>query len=207
MTSAGGNMRRLLLLVTVLGAFAAIGCEPPASNTANNANKPANAANNANVATSTTTEAEVKKAMEAMAADIAKNDADALGARYADDYYLVTPQGTLQTKADRLADVKSGNTKFESFAYEDIKVRTYGNTAVATATVRAKGKTEGKDVAPQIRATLVFVKTGNEWKAVSGQATAVAPGKPGDTAANSNTGNANTSNTNAAKASPSPANK
>jgi ketosteroid isomerase-like protein len=201
----GGDMRRLIMVLTVLGGLVALGCEPPASNTANNANR-ANAVNNANVAAvAANAEAEVKKAMEDMAKDIASNNADALAVRYADDYYLVTPQGTLQTKADRLADVKSGNTKFESFAYEDVKVRQYGNTAVATATVRAKGKAEGKDVAPQIRATLVFVKTGDQWKVVSGQATAVQGGQTG--AANSNTSNANTGNTNAAKASPSPANK
>ena len=197
-------MRRVLLLVTVLGTLGAIGCEPPASNTANNA-KPANAANNANTASTGNAEAEVKKAMEDMAAAMAKNDADAIAVRLADDYYLITPQGTMQTKAERVADVKSGKTKFENFAYEDIKVRQYGNTAVATTTVRAKGTSEGKEVAPQIKATLVFVKSGTEWKLVSTQATAVTGGQPGDKPANANT--SNTGNTNAAKPSPSPANK
>ena len=201
-------MRRLILLVTVLGGLAAIGCEPAANNTASNANRPANAVNNANVAAAASNvEAEVKKAMEDLAADTAKNDADAIAVRLADDYYLITPQGTMQTKAERLADVKSGKTKFDSFVYEEIKVRPFGNTAVATATVRAKGKTEGADVPPQIRVTLVYVKVGNEWKLVSTQATAVAAGKPGDKPANANTSTANAGNTNAAKASPSPANK
>lgn len=199
-------MRRLILLTTILGALVAIGCEPPASNTANNA-KPANAANNANTTSTANAEAEVKKAMEDMAAAMAKNDADAIAVRLADDYYLITPQGTMQTKAERIADVKSGKTKFENFAYEDIKVRQFGNTAVATATVRAKGTSEGKEVAPQVRATLVFVKTGTDWKLVSTQATAVTGGQPGDMPANANTSNTNTGNTNAAKASPSPANK
>jgi ketosteroid isomerase-like protein len=200
-------MRRLILLATVLGALVAIGCEPPANNSANNANKPANSANNANTAaTSANAEAEVKKTLEDLAADMSKNDADAIALRLADDYVLITPQGTTQTKAERLADVKSGKTKFENFAYEDIKVRQYGNTAVATATVKAKGTSEGKAVAPQIKATMVFVKTGSEWKLVSTQATAVTSGQPGEKPANSNT-NSNTGNSNAAKASPSPANK
>ena len=203
----GGEMRRLILLITVLGTLVGIGCEPPASNTANsNANKPANAANNANTASTANAEEEVKKALEALAADTAKNDADAIAVRLADDYYLITPQGTMQTKAERLASVKSGNTKFDSFAYEDIKVRQFGNTAVATATVRAKGKTEGKDVPGQIKATLVLVKQGTDWKVVSAQATAVADGsKSANT--NTNTSNTNTGNTNTTKASPSPANK
>jgi len=201
-------MRRLIIIAAALGAFAAIGCEPPASNTANsNANKPANGANNANTASTANAEAEVKRAMDDMAAAMAKNDADAIGAHLADDYTLITPRGTMQTKAERLAEVKSGNTKFDSFAYEDVKIRPFGNTAVATATVRAKGTAEGQDIPPQVKATIVFVKTGSEWKAVSGQVTAVAQGKPGEKPANSNTGNVNTGNTNAAKASPSPANK
>ena len=197
--------RILLLLVTAVAMLAAVGCEP-AANT-NTANKPANNANtNANSTSTANVEAEVKKAMEAMAGDIAKNDADALGARLADDYYLVTPRGTLQNKTERLADMKSGNTKFDSFVYEDIKVRPFGNTAIATATVKAKGKAQGVDVAPQIRSTVVFVKVGNEWKAVSGHATAVADAgaKPANT--NANTSNANTSNANA-KPATSPANK
>ena len=200
-------MRRLILLITVFGAFAAIGCQPPASNTANNANRPANAVNNANVgAAVANAEADIKKAMEEMAAANAKNDADAIAVRLADDYYLITPQGTLQTKAERLADMKSGRTKFENFAYEDIKVRQYGNTAVATATVRAKGTTEGKEIAPQVRATLVFVRTGSEdWKLVSTHATGVTSG--GEKPANANTSNANANSNTNAKTSPSPANK
>ena len=200
-------MRRLILLTTVLGALAVIGCEPAANNTASNANRAANGANNAAPQTSANTEAEVKKTLEEVAAGLAKNDADAVAKYYSDDYILITPQGTVQNKTQRLADMKSGNTKFDSFAYEDIKVRPFGNTAVATATVTAKGKTEGRDVAPKIRATLVLVKVGNEWKVVSGQATAVAEAKPGDKPANANTSNANAGSTNAAKPSPSPANK
>ncbi len=198
--------------VSILAAMMAatlvfMGCQPPASNNANNANKPANAANNASNsnASAATTEEDIKKIMTEIAGELAKNDSDAVAKHYTEDYILITPQGAMQTKAERLADMKSGKSKFESFAYEDIKVRTIGDAAVATATVRAKGTTEGAAVAPNIRATLVFKKTPEGWKVVSGQATAIAAtpttASNTNTASNSNaTANSN-SNANSSNAS------
>lgn len=158
--------------------------EPAANNAGNGANKPANALNNAATApvNKAAVETEIKGIMSEMASELAKNDADAVAKHYADDYHLVTPQGVDQPKAVRLADMKSGNSKFESFAYENISVRTYGDTAVAIADVKAKGTTAGQPVSANIKATLVFHKTKDGWKVVSGQATPVtaAPAKPDD---------------------------
>lgn len=73
----------------------------------------------------------------------------------------------------------SGNTKFDTFAYENISVRSYGDTAVAIADIKAAGKAAGQNVAANIKATLVFHKTKDGLKVVSGQATPVAaPGAP-----------------------------
>lgn len=152
----------------------------------NATNKPANAANNAANATAPAADssAEIKKMMTEIAAALAKNDADAVAKFYADDYHLVTPQGIDQTKAERLADMKSGKSKFESFEYTDINVRSYGDTAVAISTVKAKGVLSGQPSALEVRATLVFRKTNEGWKVVSGQATpvvaATAPPKSDD---------------------------
>jgi len=149
----------------------------------NATNKPANAANNAANATAPAADssAEIKKMMTEIAAALAKNDADAVAKFYADDYHLVTPQGIDQTKAERLADMKSGKSKFESFEYTDINVRSYGDMAVAISTVKAKGVLSGQPSPPEIRATLVFYKTKDGWKVVSGQATPVAATGPAKT--------------------------
>ena len=170
-------MSRKILLAALAAATALmlISCGEPAANNA--ANKPANWANNAaaNTATSTASaDADVKKLMGDLAAALAKNDADTASKFYSEDYHLITPDGVDQNKAARIADMRSGATKFDSFAYENINVRSYGDTAVAIATVKAKGVVSGKPRTSDMIATLVLHKGADGWKVVSGQATAVA---------------------------------
>lgn len=192
------SMRKLFLVfaVAITASFGFTACEPAANS--NMANRPANAANNAaaNTATAANHEADIKKVMSDIAAALAKNDADAASKFYADDYHLITPQGIDQTRTARIDDMRSGTTKFDSFAYENVSVRSYGDTAVAIADVKAKGKASGQDVMPNMKATLVFHKTKDGWKAVSGQATPItaAAAAPASNTANppaSNTANAN----------------
>lgn len=167
-------------------------CEPAANN-ATTANKPVNAGNAANstATSSASADADVKKMMTDIAAALQKNDADAAAKFYADDYHLVTPDGVDQNKTERIADMRSGATKFESFAYENVNVRTYGDTAVAIATVKAKGVVAGKPRTNDMRATLVFRKMADGWKVVSGQATPITAAAAPATASNTaNTANA-----------------
>jgi uncharacterized protein (TIGR02246 family) len=195
-------MTRLTALILLIAAsLIAIACEQPAAN--NSANRPANAANAnaANTASTANHEAEVKKLMGDLAAILAKNDADAAAKFYADDYHLITPAGVNQSKADRLADMRSGATKFDTFSYEDISVRSYGDTAVAIATVKATGKASNMPRLGDMRATLVFRKMADGWKVVSGQATPITAAAPASTAANS------TANSAANTAANAPANK
>jgi uncharacterized protein (TIGR02246 family) len=166
-------MKRIfLVMVTLVVASFFIACGDQGAN-----NKPANNAAPANNTAATkpadpaANEADVKKLMGELAAALAKNDADAAAKFYSDDYHLITPTGVLQTKADRLADMKSGATKFDSFEYTDIKVRSYGDVAVATTTVKIKGTMQGKPATTDNRATLVLNKTKDGWKVVNGQAT------------------------------------
>lgn len=171
-------MRKSIIsfLAVLATSLISISCGQPAATNNAPANRLANGANNS-TATATAPvnhEAEVKRIMTEMAAALAKNDADATAKFYADDYHLVNPQGVDQTKAARMADMTSGTTKFDSFAYENISVRSYGDTAVAIADVKATGKAAGQNVAATMKATLVFHKTKDGWKVVSGQATPVA---------------------------------
>lgn len=182
-------MRGLSLLSTVLiaASFFVTSCEPPA---ANNANRPANAANTNTASSSTANhEADVKKLMGDLAAVLQSNNADAAARFYSEDYQLITPNGTVQNKAERLADMRSGNTKFDEFSYNDITVRSYGDMAVAVSRVKTKGKIQGQMQDRELTATLVLRKGPEGWKVVSGQATPVTAAATTTTAAN--TANAN----------------
>ncbi len=198
-------MRKLVLVVaTLITASFLTSCDPAANS--NSANKPANAANNAApAANSAAIETDIKKLVADTAAALAKNDAAALEKIYADNYMLVNLDGSVQNKSERLASIRSGETKFDSFVYDEISVRSNaeGTGAVVIARATATGMNKGKKIEGTIRVTQVWRKTADGWRQVSGQATTiagVATSPAANTAAKSNTATtppaANTANAN-----------
>ncbi len=57
---------------------------------------------------------------------------------------------------------------------EDLKVRVYQNTAVATGRVTIKGQYSGQPTSGQYRSTHVWVKGQTGWQLVANQLTALA---------------------------------
>jgi ketosteroid isomerase-like protein len=79
------------------------------------------------------------------------------------------------TKAQRLANLRSGATTLESINEEEKPtVRVYQNSAVATSRVTLKGQYSGQPVSGQYRSTLVWVKAPNGWQLVANQLTPLA---------------------------------
>lgn len=111
----------------------------------------------------------VRQTLTEVAAALSRNDADALDRFYADDYTLVGSTGVLINKTQRLASFRNGEVKLESFTYNDVKVRVYGNTAVVNALV--KYKLNGQDVVNP--STLTLVKNGDQWQIVAAQGTPI----------------------------------
>jgi len=109
---------------------------------------------------------------DALAA-IIKRDVAAFGKVFADDAVLATPDGTLQTKAQLLADVKSGDLVIESSSISDMKIKVYGDAAVVTYITNDKGKYKGQDITGRYRWTDVFVRRGGAWQIVAGQGTPI----------------------------------
>jgi ketosteroid isomerase-like protein len=54
---------------------------------------------------------------------------------------------------------------------DDVRIRTYGGTAIATALTRTKGKFMGQEFTTQERATDVLVKKDGRWQVVFTQLT------------------------------------
>ena len=124
-------------------------------------------------ATSANAEADVKKLVKDVETALSKNDADALEKIYAPDYSLVNSDGSLSTRAERLASIKSGDTKYESFSYSDVTVTPYGDTAVVRAIANLKGTNRGKAIDGKLRVVTFWVKGKDGWRQVSGQATPI----------------------------------
>jgi len=145
-------------------------------------NKPANApantgANNsvAKPADNAANEADIRKLMDTAQAALGKNDAEAMDKIYAENYILVNVDGSVQTRAERLESLKSGETKYTSFAYSEpnIRINPEGTGAVVIAKLSMKGTAKGKPLDGDYRVTQVYSKTKDGWKQVSAQATKI----------------------------------
>ena len=87
------------------------------------------------------------------------------------DVVLTTPDGTVQSLDDDLAELKSGAFTAELYDSLDMKVKLYGDCAVVTGKTRLKGKYKGEDVQDQFRWTDTFVRRKSHWQIVASQAT------------------------------------
>jgi ketosteroid isomerase-like protein len=104
-----------------------------------------------------------------------KGDVQALERLYTDEYLAIDPAGATFTKAQDIANVKSGNFKMATFKLDEVKVRIHGEVAVVTGRNTIKAMYMGKDISGAYRFTDVFVKRAGRWQVLTTQGTAVAP--------------------------------
>ncbi len=104
-----------------------------------------------------------------------KGDVQALERLYTDEYLAIDPAGATYTKAQDIANVKSGNFKLATFKLDEVKVRVHGEVAVVTGRNTIKATYMGKDISGAYRFTDVFVKRAGRWQVLTTQGTAVAP--------------------------------
>ncbi len=116
----------------------------------------------------------VRQLLNETSAALGRNDTAALDRIYADSYTLTNENGVLLTKAPRLAAIKSGELKFESIVFDEVNVRLYGNTAVATYRVTSKLQFKGQEAGGQFRSTVTLVKMKGRWQLVAAQTTRIA---------------------------------
>jgi len=74
------------------------------------------------------------------------------------------------TKAQAVAELKSGDSKVESMTMGPMKVRVFGN-AVVTGSDDEKSRYKGKDTSGHWTWTDVFVKRNGHWQAAASQST------------------------------------
>jgi ketosteroid isomerase-like protein len=119
-------------------------------------------------------EASVEQALMQMERDWTeaglKKDVATLDKILADDWVGQGITG-FATKAQALADLKSGDSKQDSITLGEMKVRVFGNTAVVTGSDDEKTSYKGKDTSGHYTWTDVFVKRQGRWQAVASQGT------------------------------------
>ncbi len=109
-----------------------------------------------------------------------KGDITMMRSLLADDYMAITPTGTLQTKEESLASLRSGSMHITSLDISDRKVRIYGDTAVVTSLADMEATTPEGKVSGSYRYTRVYVRDATgAWKIVSFEASRITePAEP-----------------------------
>lgn len=99
-------------------------------------------------------------------------DVGALDRLLADGWTVVHGDGTINTKAEYLADLKSGARKFDGgVVVSDFTVRVYGDTAIAAGTSESKVTIGGRPQGGSLRFTRVYVRRDGRWLMVATHAT------------------------------------
>ena len=96
-----------------------------------------------------------------------KGDLAATGRIVADDWIGTSWNGETQPKAQIMEELKTGAYKPSSINVDNIKVRTFGDVAVATLTQTEKSQYKGKDSSGRYLYTDVWVKRNGKWQVVS----------------------------------------
>jgi len=103
-----------------------------------------------------------------------KQDTSAMDNLLADDYMAITARGTLQTKDQALANLRSGRIHLTALDISDRRVRFYGATAVVTSLAEVHGTNIDGDISGSFRYTRVYVRNvRGDWKIVTFEASKI----------------------------------
>ena len=100
---------------------------------------------------------------------VKRSDSVTMDRILADDFVLVTGNGKVYTKTDLLEEARSGRYQYEHQEDSDRTVRLWGDTAVVTAKLWAKGAEDGKPFDYKLWFSDTYVRTKEGWKYVLGQ--------------------------------------
>jgi len=129
-----------------------------------------------------TTVAEDEKAVAALDTQYQKaveqNDAAAMDRILHDDFVLITGRGKTFSKADLLKEARDRINVYERQDDRQQKVRVWGDTAVVTALLWAKGTSDGKAFEYKLWFSDTYVRTAKGWRYVFAQASLPLPKTP-----------------------------
>lgn len=108
-------------------------------------------------------------------AAVKENDVATMDRILADNFILVTGRGKTFTKADLLNEARSGRYVYERQEDSQQTVRVWGDTAVITALLWAKGTEAGKAFDYKLWFSDVYLRTPAGWRYVFAQASIPLP--------------------------------
>ena len=108
-------------------------------------------------------------------AAVKTNDATTMDRILADDFILVTGSGETYSKADLIAEARSGRVQYEHQEDTDQTVRIWADTAVVTAKLWEKGTDGGRPFDKTVWFSDTYVRTPTGWRYVFGQSSLPLP--------------------------------
>lgn len=125
----------------------------------------------------TPTDAEAIAAIEQQLASAwVHRDQETITSILAPDWSVTDAAGRVLTKEEVIrASFVAMEHRVDTMVIDDVKVRTFGDTAVATGRTRATGTSGGRSGSAVLRFTDVFVRRAGRWQAVASHASAIAP--------------------------------
>jgi ketosteroid isomerase-like protein len=106
---------------------------------------------------------------------VEQNDATTMGRILADNFVVVDGYGKAWTKTELIQDAKGGKTHYAHQVDSERTVRLWGDTAVVTAKLWAKGVEDGEPVDYVMWFSDTYVRTPDGWKYVFGQSSLPLP--------------------------------
>jgi ketosteroid isomerase-like protein len=93
----------------------------------------------------------------------------------ADDFVGIGPRGFMVTREQWLARFGAGGLRYDTFVFDEVHVRVYGEAAIATGRQTQTGSFQTQDVQAQLRAMLVFVRQDGTWQLAGLQLSTIMP--------------------------------
>lgn len=112
-------------------------------------------------------EAALKALEEKWDAANLKGDGAAMGSILADRFITTNSDGKTRTKAEVLAQLKSGETKYQTSKVEDMKVYLYGDAAIVSGRWKGKFTEKGKQLEINERFTDTYIRERGQWRCVA----------------------------------------
>lgn len=91
-------------------------------------------------------------------------DVATLATLLADDFVAVGPRGFVLNREQWLDRYRAGDLRNDTFSWQDVSVRIYGEIAVAVGVQAQQSSYQGHDASGRFRATQLAVRQGDGWK-------------------------------------------
>ena len=119
-------------------------------------------------------EREIRALEAAVSQAILKADRDFFDKQLADDFTHTSHTGRFVNKGQWLGELRPGQSLYQLYEVDELVVRIYGETAVATGRSMPAGtNSKGQLITGKYRFTRVWVRREGEWKAVAFQGTRI----------------------------------